>query len=190
MVVNVMADPDHREQAISVMLQCNRRMVLLLDHLRKKYKIGITQEECPASCEQWIRDHQREREVISHLIRDFNYENIHETRPTNGQDVAYSLNKGRSIMLCLRDMGRQDRAVNIDLLMFVTLHEAAHIANYNQWGHGLQFWGIFKYMLEEAASIGIYNPVDYAKTPQTYCGFEVNHNPFFDPRIRSLIPSN
>lgn len=188
MVVNVVGDPAHRNQAISIMLECNGRMIRLLDHLRKKYMIGVTDAECDRGCQQTKTKYPTEREIIAHLLHDFNYENIHENKPQNGKDVAYSLNKGRTIMLCLRDAQKNGRPVDIDTLMFVTIHEAAHIANYDQWGHGERFWSIFKYLLEEAVAIGAYHPVDYVKHPTSYCGFIVNHNPYFEPQIKSLIP--
>jgi hypothetical protein len=35
-----------------------------------------------------------------------------------------------------------------------------------------------KYLLEEGEKIGIYNPIDYRKTPQEYCGMEINTTPY------------
>lgn len=182
MVVNILSDTDNKDEAIAIMVECNTRMLRLFEHLRKKFKIGITDSECPAKCQNWVSQHQNEREVIIHLLRGFNYEKIYEHK-ASVTNVAYSLNKGEHIMLCLRENNAKRRVVDINDLLFVTIHEAAHIANYNEWGHGQRFWAIFKYLLQEAAAIGIYKPIDYSVTPHSYCGFIINHNPLVDPRI-------
>lgn len=191
MVVNVISDYANRGEAIKLVVQCNERMLRLLEHLRKKYKIGATDEECGGDCAAFTRGllSAEKRLFIEHLLRDYNYEVIHENRPKPGSasNVAYSVNKGSTIMLCLRSNSDPHEIVDIDTLMFVVIHEAAHIANYAEWGHETQFWQIFKYLLQEAAAIGAYEPTDYAKTPKTYCGFFLNHNPYFDERIRPII---
>lgn len=89
-------------------------------------------------------------------------------------------------MLCLRDNENPHNIVDIDTLMFVVLHEAAHVANYDEWGHETRFWRIFKYLLEEAVEVGIIRPIDYIRKPKNYCGFKIDHNPLFDSRIVSL----
>ena len=33
---------------------------------------------------------------------------------------------------------------------------------------------------EQAKAINVYEPVNYKKNPQTYCGMEINDNPLFD----------
>ena len=38
----------------------------------------------------------------------------------------------------------------------------------------------FRFLLKEAVNIEIYNPVDYSKHPQQYCGMEITDNPYFD----------
>ena len=187
MVVNVISDFDNRDDAVRIMIECNSRVVRLLDYLRKKYKIGIPDEECKGKCAKWLKDHHQTREIVRHLLRDFNYEEIHEHRPNAGsQSVAYSLDKGKTIMLCLRGIEDPHKIVEIDVLMFVILHEASHIANYDEWGHKTKFWSIFKYLLEESTRIGIYVPIDYSHKPQNYCGFYLNHNPLYDSRIETL----
>ena len=47
-------------------------------------------------------------------------------------------------------------------------------------GHKQDFWENFKFLLENAKKAGIYNPEDYKKTPQDYCGEKIDDNPLFD----------
>ena len=55
----------------------------------------------------------------------------------------------------------------------------AHVAS-NGYGHGDEFWNIFKQILVEATESNIYEPVDYTKAPVNYCGLVVSHNPYYD----------
>jgi len=185
LVVNLVSDRDHARDAERIMVEADERMIKLLDHLRVEYKVGATDAECAgALC---VRAHRAAAyQCVSHLLRNFNYESVYEHRPTPGRNVAYSLNKGASIMLCLRDDDAPGGIVDINTLMFVILHEAAHIANYDNWGHGPRFWSVFKFVLNEARVCGIYQPVDYARKPVKYCGFGLYHNPLFDTRIEGL----
>ena len=40
------------------------------------------------------------------------------------------------------------------------------------------FLNHMKYLLEEGEKIGIYKPIDYKKSPQRYCGMEINSTPY------------
>ena len=46
--------------------------------------------------------------------------------------------------------------------------------------HTEEFWSNFKFLLKEAKKEGIYNPIDYKKNPQPYCGMTITDNPYFD----------
>jgi hypothetical protein len=66
------------------------------------------------------------------------------------------------------------------------LHEAAHIANYNGWGHDTQYWEVFKFVLKNAREAGLYFQRDYAKHPENYCGLDVDYNPLLDRGLRDI----
>jgi predicted metal-dependent hydrolase len=63
--------------------------------------------------------------------------------------------------------------------MFVALHELTHVLT-TSIGHKDEFWANFKYVLQHAKSAGIYEPIDYKKEPQQYCGMTITDNPFYD----------
>ncbi|MFA5767385.1 MAG: hypothetical protein WC919_05670 [Candidatus Paceibacterota bacterium] len=187
MVINISTTYKDKDQAIELMYECNSRMIKLLEHLRAKYYIGATDDECGVACKtrRQAKEYADARATIEHLLRGFNYEAIHENIPSSVGNTAYSLDKGRTIMLCLRDVRPPHNIVDINTLMFVIIHEAAHIANWTEWGHGPLYWSIFKFLLREAARIGVYDPIDYARTPATYCSFHLDHNPLFDRTIQT-----
>lgn len=92
---------------------------------------------------------------------------------------TYTLNKGEEIMMCMRNYkegGKPHRDLN--LLVFVALHELGHVMSITV-HHTDEFWKNFRFLLEEAASMGYYEPVDYANDPVAYCTMTVYDNPFF-----------
>ena len=67
----------------------------------------------------------------------------------------------------------------MNTLTFVALHELAHVATLSV-GHTEEFWNNFKFLLQEAKKIGIYNPVNYKKEPARYCGMNIDDNPYYE----------
>ena len=63
--------------------------------------------------------------------------------------------------------------------MFVALHEMGHLITVSI-GHEEDFWQNFKFLLKHANDIGLYNPVDYRKKAQPYCGMSLTDNPLLD----------
>lgn len=121
-----------------------------------------------------------QQENVKLLVKNFNPEKIKEILPTS-EYTAYSENKGEKIAFCLSSIDKDDTDNLIDgnTLMFVALHEMAHLAT-KSIGHTEEFWDNFKFLLKEASHIQIYIPVDYKKTAQSYCGMDINDNPYFD----------
>ena len=61
-------------------------------------------------------------------------------------------------------------------MMFVILHELAHIMS-DTIGHNNEFRNNFKFLLDRASEINIYEPVNYQESPIQYCGLKINHTP-------------
>jgi hypothetical protein len=101
-----------------------------------------------------------------------------ENDPSDIRNTAYTEDKGELIALCLRDRFSGEKKMHDnDIINFVSMHELAHVASL-KYGHGPEFWGNFKHILEEATEIG-YEPKNYKKTPEEYCGLVVTSNPYF-----------
>ena len=71
------------------------------------------------------------------------------------------------------------KLIDLNTLTFVALHELSHVAT-ESIGHTPEFWKNFKFILEQAKTIGVYKPIDYKKNPATYCGMEITDNPLYD----------
>ena len=112
------------------------------------------------------------------LVEGFNPKKISETLPTS-ELTAYSENKGEKLAFCLNTTKEGNKLIDLSTLTFVALHELSHIMTESV-GHKQEFWQNFKFLLENAKAAGIYNPIDYKKKPQEYCGMKINDNPYYD----------
>ena len=112
------------------------------------------------------------------LVEGFNPKKVSETLPTS-ELTAYSENKGEKLAFCLNTTKEGNRLIDLNTLTFVALHEISHIMT-ESIGHKQEFWQNFKFLLENAKAAGIYDPVDYKKKPQEYCGMKINDNPYYD----------
>ena len=115
---------------------------------------------------------------VKRLVEGFNPKAISETLPTS-ELTAYSENKGQKIAFCLSKSKNGSKLIDLNTLTFVALHELSHIMT-SSIGHKQEFWENFKFLLENAKKAGIYNPEDYKKNPQDYCGEKIDDNPYFD----------
>lgn len=117
-------------------------------------------------------------EAVQRLVEKFNPTVISETLPTS-EHTAYSENKGEKIAFCLNKEKNGTKLIDINTLTFVAIHELSHIMTQSE-GHLQEFWKNFKFLLVNAKEAGIYNPVDYKKNPEPYCGMEITDNPYYD----------
>jgi len=114
-------------------------------------------------------------ERITRMNSKFNPEAIVENDP-NSKNTSYSINKGEKIVLCLRSRDGQNRIVKRNIIMFVALHEMAHIMTLSI-GHTKEFWDNFEFLLKEATKMGIYEEIDFNNSPHTYCGVRITDTP-------------
>lgn len=119
-------------------------------------------------------DNNEKIDDINRLKENFDSEHITENIP-GSLYVAYSLNKGAELSICIRDK-ETDKFIDDNTIMFVAIHELAHIMT-DETGHTPKFWNNMKYLLLEASSIGIYSPVDYSNNPVMYCGMQIDSSP-------------
>ena len=85
--------------------------------------------------------------------------------------TSYSVSKGEELVFCLRSK-HKDKMHELNLLMYVVLHEISHIAC-PVYGHGPLFKKIFAYFTKEAIEIGIYTQIPFESEPKEYCGIMI-----------------
>lgn len=145
---------DNKESA-NLLSDAITKVKILLDHLRKSEPEDIRTKT---------------------LLSRFNPENITENDPTEMKNgvTSYTVNKGEKIVVCLRQ--RNNNFVELNTLMYVIIHELAHICDLTSEQHDEKFWNNFEWLLEHAVNIGIYNYVDYSKDEEPYCGMNITSN--------------
>jgi hypothetical protein len=92
---------------------------------------------------------------------------VYETDPESNL-TSYSVNKGEELSFCLKSK-KSGELHDINLIMYVAIHEMAHIAC-PEIGHGELFKKIFRKLAEEAIKIDIYKKVNFSNNPVEYCG--------------------
>ena len=81
--------------------------------------------------------------------------NLYEILDRDSSDVAYVQNKGEHMRFRVRD---KDRFIPSRIYTYVLIHEMAHLANGEEWGHGPKFQ-MLMHLLEVAAyTINILQP--------------------------------
>jgi hypothetical protein len=107
----------------------------------------------------------------------------------DAEHTSYSVNKGEAVHMCLRQRGGQSEdLVNENVLMFVALHEMAHMVTPTI-GHDPQFWNNFGWLLEQAETLGIYTPTNFREHPVSYCGVKITDMPNYDPKKDTMRTS-
>jgi len=115
---------------------------------------------------------------VKRCVKNFNPKVIKETLPTSSY-TAYSENKGEKLAFCTNTTKDGDKLIDENTLTFVAIHELGHLMTKSV-GHTEEFWKNFKFLLQNAKKIGIYNPVDYKTKPVGYCGMTISDNPLYD----------
>jgi predicted ATP-binding protein involved in virulence len=89
--------------------------------------------------------------------------------PLRTGNKSYTEDKS-AITLCIKD--EKGQYYNIDVLMYVTLHEVAHMLTKAEGddSHGEEFKQNFAKLLSTAANKGVYNPTQ--PIPESYCGVD------------------
>jgi WLM domain len=119
---------------------------------------------------------------VKRLLQRFeaNPERLLEATP-DAEHTSYSVNKGESVHLCLRQrQGADENLVNENVMVFVSLHEMAHMIT-DSVGHEPEFWNNFGWLLKQAENLGVYQYQDFKAHPVRYCGTNITDQPRYDP---------
>lgn len=157
--VRDMAD---KQQAADMLANLRLKLTTLCDKLKAKYPDKIQVKQI---CDNFKSDPDRFLEATP-----------------DAKHTSYSVNKGEQIHLCLRQrQGSDESLVQENVMMFVALHELAHICTKSV-GHTQEFWNNFGWLLKEAESLGLYTYTDFAAQPVSYCGMSITDSPKYDPK--------
>ena len=90
--------------------------------------------------------------------------------------TSYSVNKGEKIVFCIRSKNNEENLIDINTLMFVAIHELAHIMT-KSIGHTSEFWGNMKRLLKAGIRQKLYVRQDFKSNPVPYCGTTITDSP-------------
>lgn len=152
MVLNL----DDKEEATYMLSIINKRISILQDHLLNN-----------------IHKYSEYAPYIKQLGKKIKKLSLTENSP-NGRYTSYTINKGDEIALCLRSR-KTGKLHDINLIMYVVLHELAHVAC-PEIDHTYLFKKIFVFLIDVATKLKIYINIDYQINPHEYCGLIINEN--------------
>jgi hypothetical protein len=122
----------------------------------------------------YLEEKYPEKENVELLVKRFNPNNISEGTSDKTQ-TSLTVDKGKQIIFCLRSRKAEteNQIHNINILMYVAIHELAHIMSKST-HHTPEFMDNFFFLLKEASKIGIYNTEILEGGKQEYCGLEID----------------
>jgi len=109
---------------------------------------------------------------ISLLKKRYSSNNL--TENIELQETSYTLNK-EYVNMCLATRDSTEQIYDINLLMYVLLHELAHIGCESV-GHTEEFKKFFHYLTKKSVDIGILKYVDYSSKNEEYCGIQLTNH--------------
>lgn len=130
---------------------------------------------------KFIRDYLREnvekypefKEYINLLSYNFSDFRTHVYEGDGENNLtSYSVNKGEELVFCLHSK-KTNKLHDINLLMYIALHEMSHIAC-PEIGHTTLFKKIFNFLTKTAVELNLYQRIDFSTNPQEYCGMRLN----------------
>lgn len=150
-------DLEDKQKAANILSRIRKNIFTLVDHLVSN-----------TSPNSEMGDHvsQLNRKIRNVIINESEEDSVY---------TSYSVNKGEQIVFCLRSKRHPDELHNLNLVMYVALHELAHVAC-PEYGHTPLFKKIFAYIAEEAVKIGIYRKLPFNQDPTEYCGLIIRES--------------
>lgn len=153
-LIYLVRNVEDKQQAANTLAKLRQNILILSDSLFA----NINKPENIKYKEYIIRLHNKVRSIII----------IESTQ--DSQYTSYSINKGEQIVYCLRKRILPNGLHNINLMMYVVLHEISHVACPIYDNHGPLFREIFKFITTSAINLKLYYKIDFKNNPENYCG--------------------
>jgi len=115
-------------------------------------------------------------DIVPYIIRLHSRYHPDRTRLSEGipdpKKSTFTLNKGESITFCLAGEG-MNQPYELNILVYVAIHELAHVGTPKQDHHGPEFQYLHAFLLKEAIRQRVYIPRDFSKNPVNYCNVHI-----------------
>lgn len=139
--------------------------------------LALLKKNCIKLNEILMKDIKPDTEFYEYILRlnDRIYDCEFRENSLDNENTSYNLNKGDMIIFCLRNKQNESELYDINFLMYVAIHEIAHIACPEQ-GHTDLFNKINKHFVGKAIEHKLYNKIDFNKKPMNYCGLIIKNS--------------
>ena len=167
-----------KTEAADLLAKIRVKLIKITDHLKGVNDSQVKQYTNSSDDDTKENLLKETKEAFERLIGRFQPDNISESTPNN-KYTSYSVNKGQKIVFCLRAKGKEETLVAENVIMFVAIHELAHIMTVSV-GHTEEFWNNFRILLRVAVELKLYKNQDYSNSPVDYCGTKITDTPLKD----------
>lgn len=157
--------PESIQFSSNMLSELNLRILTFLRNLKKNYLVMPPKIINVRGIELNTYD------VTKNILQRYNQDNLVEA-VGRSDSTSFTIDKGSITGICIKNM--DGTYVDINTLVFVMLHEIAHLA-VDTIQHDDDFWAAFTFLLSQAN--GIYTYIDYSKYPVNYCGLLINSTP-------------
>ena len=141
-------DLTDKKQASDMLAKIKNNIIVLTDYLTNN-----------------IDKYPEYKEYINILNKRTKRLNIEENE--DNATTSY-LNDKKELIICLRSK-RNDEIHDLNLVMYVVLHEMAHMAC-PEYGHTQLFKKIFAFLTNRAMEINLYKKINFEQKNTEYCG--------------------
>jgi beta-galactosidase beta subunit len=149
-----------KQRAANILAKMRQNVIKLSDYLYNNIENSSNKEYK----EYIIRLHDRINDIV---IVESTQDSIY---------TSFSVNKGEQIVFCLRSKKDINNLHDINLMMYVILHEISHVACPIYDNHGPLFKKIFAFITSNAINIGIYNKINFDQNNEEYCGLMITNS--------------
>jgi predicted metal-dependent hydrolase len=151
-------DTEDKQEAANMLAKIHKNVIEFSDKLEKD------KEKYP--------DYKEYIELLYSKVR--NIVLVESTQ--DSAHTSYSVNKGEQIVFCLRTKRTGNKLHDINLVMYVVLHEISHVGCPIYDNHGPLFRKIFAFFTAKAIEMGLYKKIDFERHPEEYCGMTLNES--------------
>jgi len=152
--------PEFLRESANTLAKINIRVEKLIEYVDKNYSSDPSKSY-----------------FIAKLKSNYNAYMISEAE-VDPRYTTYTVDK-EDMHICLRTRDKTENVYDINTLMYVVLHELSHLCNYTHegypiQGHGDEFKMVFRFLVQQAIKINVYNYTDYTTFPIEYCGISLS----------------
>ena len=151
-------DTEDKQYVANLLAQLKKRIDILNNHLYNNIKTYPDYEEYIKQLHDKLDDC-----VITENSSDNEY-------------TSYSVNKGEQLVFCVHSKKHPYDIHDINLMMYVVLHELSHVACPYYDNHGPLFKKIFSFLTIEAMKLNLYTKIDFSNNYQEYCGITITNS--------------